>query len=55
MTDQRVAALSRNLRTEGYLDNEPDAVLAAIRLIAAADALAAQRPVPATAVPSERN
>jgi hypothetical protein len=39
MTDQRVAALSRNLRTQGYLDNDPDATLAAMRLIVLADAL----------------
>jgi hypothetical protein len=39
MTDQRVAALSRNLRTQGYLDNDPDATLAAMRLIVLAEAL----------------
>jgi hypothetical protein len=35
--------LSRNLRTQGYLDNDPDATLAAMKLIVLADALAEQR------------
>lgn len=43
MIDQRVAALSQNLRTQGYLDNDPDATLAAMRLIVLADALEEQR------------
>lgn len=43
MIDQRLATLSRNLREEGYLDNDPDATLAAIRLLALADALEAQQ------------
>ena len=42
MIDERLASVSRNLRAEGYVDNDPDATLAAIRLIALADALALQ-------------
>jgi hypothetical protein len=53
MTDQRLAALSRTLRAEGYLDNDPDAVLAAMQLIALADALAAQQAAPGAPKPAE--
>lgn len=47
MTDQRVAALSRILRQQGYLDNDPDATLVAMQLIVLAETLERQQTQPA--------
>jgi hypothetical protein len=54
MGDQRVAVLSRNLRAQGYLDNDPDATLVAMRLIALADALEEQHQPVMTVTPPEK-
>jgi hypothetical protein len=54
MSDQRVAALSRNLRTQGYLDNDPDATLVAMRLIVLADALEEQQQLVSSGTPPKK-